>query len=146
MVKAAMTEMGGVDGVRHFITKGDVVVIKPNVAFDKNPDLGATTSPDTVSAVVKLCKEAGARKVIVCDNPINNPESCFFKTKVGDAAPPRRRRVDDAPGQLLRTALRRRRDDHQHLEDVLPAVPRGHQGHRDLAGQGPTTSARRRSR
>ena len=86
MVKAALEEMGGESGVRHFITKGDVVVIKPNVAFDKNPDLGATTSPDTVSAVVKLCKEAGARKVIVCDNPINNPESCFFKTKVGDAA------------------------------------------------------------
>jgi uncharacterized protein (DUF362 family) len=86
MVKAALEEMGGENGVRHFITRGDVVVIKPNVAFDKNPDLGATTSPDTVSAVVKLCKEAGARKVIVCDNPINNPESCFFKTKVGDAA------------------------------------------------------------
>ena len=50
MVKAAMVEMGGEKGERHFITKGDVVVIKPNVAFDKNPDLGATTSPDTVSA------------------------------------------------------------------------------------------------
>ncbi len=86
MVKSAMTEMGGEAGERHFITRGDVVVIKPNVAFDKNPDLGATTSPDTVSAVVKLCFEAGARKVIVADNPINNPESCFFKTKVGDAA------------------------------------------------------------
>ncbi|MEW4451806.1 DUF362 domain-containing protein [Bremerella sp. JC817] len=63
-----------------------MVVIKPNVAFDKNPDLGATSQPDTVSAVVKLCFAAGARKVIVCDNPINNPESCFFKTRVGDAA------------------------------------------------------------
>ena len=83
MVKAAMQEMGGID---QFIKKGDVVVIKPNVAFDKNPDLAATTQPDTVSAVVKLCFGAGARKVIVCDNPINNPESCFFKTKVGDAA------------------------------------------------------------
>jgi uncharacterized protein (DUF362 family) len=63
-----------------------VVVIKPNVAFDKNPDLAATTQPDTLAAVVRLCKAAGARKVIVADNPINNPESCFFKTKVGDAA------------------------------------------------------------
>ncbi|WP_435010250.1 DUF362 domain-containing protein [Tundrisphaera lichenicola] len=86
MVRSAMEEMGGENGVKHFITKGDVVVIKPNVAFDKNPDLGATTSPDTVSAVVKLCFAAGAREVIVADNPINNPESCFFKTKVGDAA------------------------------------------------------------
>ncbi len=83
MVKAALTEMGGVE---KFIKKGDVVVIKPNVAFDKNPDLAATTQPDTLAAVVKLCKDAGARKVIVADNPINNPESCFFKTKVGDAA------------------------------------------------------------
>jgi uncharacterized protein (DUF362 family) len=78
--------MGGDSGVAHFIQKGDVVVIKPNVAFDKNPDLAATTQPDTLSAVVKLCLAAGARKVIVADNPINNPESCFFKTKVGDAA------------------------------------------------------------
>jgi uncharacterized protein (DUF362 family) len=83
MVKRALDEMGGVE---RFITKGDVVVIKPNVAFDKNPDLGATTQPDTVAAVVKLCFGAGARKVIVADNPINNPESCFFKTKVGEAA------------------------------------------------------------
>jgi len=83
MVKRALDEMGGVE---RFIQKGDVVVIKPNVAFDKNPDLGATTQPDTVSAVVKLCRAAGARKVIVADNPINNPESCFFKTRVGDAA------------------------------------------------------------
>jgi uncharacterized protein (DUF362 family) len=73
-------------GVAHFIRKGDVVVIKPNVAFDKNPDLAATTQPDTLAAVVKLCLGAGARKVIVADNPINNPESCFFKTKVGEAA------------------------------------------------------------
>lgn len=86
MVKAALGDMGGDQGVNHFIKKGDVVVIKPNVAFDKNPDLAATTQPDTVSAVVKLCFGAGARKVIVCDNPINNPESCFFKTKVGEAA------------------------------------------------------------
>lgn len=83
MVESALKAMGG---VAQFITKGDVVVIKPNVAFDKNPDLAATTQPDTVSAVVKLCLGAGARKVIVCDNPINNPESCFFKTKVGEAA------------------------------------------------------------
>ena len=56
MVKAALDSMGGVS---HFIQKGDVVVIKPNVAFDKNPDLAATTQPDTVSAVIRLCFGAG---------------------------------------------------------------------------------------
>jgi uncharacterized protein (DUF362 family) len=83
MVNAALEAMGGVS---HFIRKGDVVVVKPNVAFDKNPDLAATSQPETVAAVVRLCLGAGARKVIVADNPINNPESCFFKTKVGEAA------------------------------------------------------------
>ncbi len=83
MVKAALETMGGVE---HFIRPGDVVVIKPNVAFDKNPDLAATTQPDTVAAVTRLCLGHGARKVIVADNPINNPESCFYKTKVGEAA------------------------------------------------------------
>ncbi len=83
MVKAALDEMGGIE---RFIVRDDVVVLKPNVAFDKNPDLAATTQPDTVAAVIKLCLGAGARKVIVADNPINNPESCFFKTKVGEAA------------------------------------------------------------
>ena len=85
MIEAALKAMHD-DGIKAFIKKGDVVVIKPNVAFDKNPDLAATTQPDTVAAVVKLCRGAGARKVIVADNPINNPESCFFKTKVGEAA------------------------------------------------------------
>jgi uncharacterized protein (DUF362 family) len=83
MVKAALDAMGGVS---RFIQRGDVVVLKPNVAFDKNPDLAATTQPDTVAAVTRLCLGAGARKVIVADNPINNPESCFYKTKVGEAA------------------------------------------------------------
>ncbi len=36
--------------------------------------------------MTRLCFGAGARKVIVADNPINNPESCFYKTKVGEAA------------------------------------------------------------
>ena len=81
--RSALDAMGGVGALHQ---QGDVVVIKPNVAFDKNPDLAATTQPDTVAAVTKLCLGAGARKVIVADNPINNPESCFYKTKVGEAA------------------------------------------------------------
>jgi uncharacterized protein (DUF362 family) len=83
MIEAALKAMGGID---KFIKRGDIVVVKPNVAFDKNPDLAATSQPDSVAAVIKMCLAAGAREVRVCDNPINNPESCFFKTKVGDAA------------------------------------------------------------
>jgi len=83
MMCAGLGEMGGIGS---FIQKGDIVVIKPNVAFDRSPALGATTNPDVLKAVARLCREAGARKIIVADNPINQPEGCFFKSGIQQAA------------------------------------------------------------
>jgi hypothetical protein len=37
--------LDAVGGLRHFIQPGDVVLVKPNVAFDRSPNLGATTNP-----------------------------------------------------------------------------------------------------
>ena len=76
-IRAALGALGGVD---RFIQKGDVVMIKPNVAFDRPPALAATTHPDALRAVAKLCFEAGASKVVVADNPINSPTGCFLKS------------------------------------------------------------------
>ena len=76
-IRAAMGVLGGMG---RFIQKGDIVVIKPNVAFDRPPALAATTHPDALRTVARLCFEAGARKVIVADNPINSPPGCFFKS------------------------------------------------------------------
>ncbi len=83
MVKAAASELGGME---RFVRSGDVVLIKPNVAFDRGPLLGATTHPDVVGAIVRLCRSAGASKVIVADNPINSPEGAFYKSGIGRAA------------------------------------------------------------
>jgi len=76
-IRAAMAALGGME---RFIQNGDVVMIKPNVAFDRPPALAATTHPDALRAVAKLCFEAGAHKVIVADNPINSPTGCFLKS------------------------------------------------------------------
>lgn len=76
-IRAAMVALGGMG---RFVKHGDVVMIKPNVAFDRPPALAATTHPDALRAVAKLCFEAGASKVIVADNPINSPTGCFFKS------------------------------------------------------------------
>ena len=76
-IRAAMAALGGMD---RFIRHGDVVMIKPNVAFDRPPALAATTHPDALRAVAKLCFEAGAARVIIADNPINSPTGCFFKS------------------------------------------------------------------
>ena len=40
--------------------------------------LGATTNPELIAEVVRLCySQAGAKAVYVIDNPINDPASCF---------------------------------------------------------------------
>jgi uncharacterized protein (DUF362 family) len=78
--KTIRAALGALGGMNRFIQKGDVVMIKPNVAFDTPPPLAATTNPEALRAVAKLCFEAGANKVLVADNPINSPTGCFFKS------------------------------------------------------------------
>ncbi len=74
-------------GIERFISPGDVVVIKPNIAFATPPILGATAHPDVIGEVVRLCIQRGkAKKVIVTDNPINDPASCFAISGIGKAA------------------------------------------------------------
>ena len=77
--KTIRAAIGALGGMGRFIKKGDVVMIKPNVAFDRRPPLAATTHPDALRAVAKLVLEAGAAKVIVADNPINSPTGCFLR-------------------------------------------------------------------
>lgn len=83
MLKMAISAIGGIE---HFIQKGDIVLIKPNVAFDRSPKLGATSNPDVLAALIHLVRAAGAAEVRVADNPIESPESCFAKTGIADAA------------------------------------------------------------
>jgi len=78
--KTIAAAVGALGGMGRYIQKGDVVMIKPNVAFDRPPTLAATTHPDALRAVAKLVYAAGASKVLVADNPINSPAGCFLKS------------------------------------------------------------------
>ena len=74
-------------GIERFVKPGETVVIKPNVAFASPAMLCATANPELVAEVVRLCYDRGkAKKVIVTDNPINDPASCFTLSGVGKAA------------------------------------------------------------
>ncbi len=75
-----------IGGIGAFIQKGDRVVLKVNAAFASPPVLSATTHPDLVTALTRLCLAAGAASVIVTDNPINDPASCFALSGIGPAA------------------------------------------------------------
>jgi uncharacterized protein (DUF362 family) len=81
--RAALDALGG---MKRFVQKGDVVMLKPNVAFDRPPALAATTHPDSLRAVAQLVLEAGAKKVVVADNPINSPAGCFLKSGLAAVA------------------------------------------------------------
>lgn len=83
MVRGAIDAIGGMS---RFVQRGDVVVIKPNVAFERAAPLGATSSPEVVAALVHLAREAGASEVRVADNPIESPEACFARSGVQKAA------------------------------------------------------------
>jgi len=84
--QAIRAAIGALGGIKRFIQKGDVVMIKPNVAFDRPPALAATTHPDALRAVAKLLFEAGASKIIIADNPINSPTGCFLKSGLRQVA------------------------------------------------------------
>jgi uncharacterized protein (DUF362 family) len=73
-------------GMARFVKPDETVAIKPNVAFASSPILGATANPELVAEVVRLCYRAGAKRVIVTDNPINDPASCFTLSGIGRAA------------------------------------------------------------
>ena len=73
-------------GIETFVRKGDRVLLKVNAAFASPPLLSATTHPDLISELARLCFKAGAAAVRVTDNPINDPASCFALTGIGQAA------------------------------------------------------------
>ena len=83
IVKAAIDAMGG---MKKFVSRGDIVVIKPNIAWDRVPEQAGNTNPDVVAAVVRLCFEAGARKVKVFDRPVNDPRRCYVQSGIAPAA------------------------------------------------------------
>jgi len=83
MLRACLDRLGG---IRHYIHRGDEVVMKPNVGFASPPSFGATTHPDVVAAAARLCREAGARSVWVVDNPINDPARCMRVSGIQQAA------------------------------------------------------------
>lgn len=83
LVRRAVAELGGIS---RFIAPGDVVLIKPNIAWDRTPEQAANTNPEAVGEMVRLCREAGAREVIVTDISCNDPRRCYRRSGIADAA------------------------------------------------------------
>ncbi len=83
LVQRALEDLGG---IHRFVSRQDVVVLKPNIAWDRTPEQAANTNPEVVAEVVRQCWQAGARRVIVTDVSCNEPRRCFQRSGIQAAA------------------------------------------------------------
>jgi len=83
LVKKAIAEYGG---MKRFVSRGDVVVIKPNIAWVRKPETAANTNPDVVAGLIEMAFEAGSKEVRVFDRTDRKPEDCYASSGIADAA------------------------------------------------------------
>jgi len=82
LVEETLTALGGMG---NFVKAGDKVVVKPNIGWDRTPEMGANTHPEVVKAVIEHCLEAGAAQVRVFDNSCNDPRRCYVNSGIQSA-------------------------------------------------------------
>ena len=83
MLDKALEALGG---IAKYVKKGQSVVIKPNIGWDKRPDFAANTNPELIGALVKKCISAGAKKVTVFDHTCDNWQKCYQSSGIEKAA------------------------------------------------------------
>ncbi len=83
LVKHAIDNLGG---MQSFVKKGQSVLIKPNIGWDRLPEQAANTNPEIVAQVVKMCKEQGAKRIRVLDRTCNEPKRCYLNSGIEKAA------------------------------------------------------------
>jgi len=83
LIRKAVEMLGGMS---RFVKKGNTVLVKPNIGWDRAPEQAANTNPEVVAEVIRLCRKAGAAKVMVFDNPCNEARRCYRRSQIEEAA------------------------------------------------------------
>jgi len=83
-VEAALNAIGGIG---RFVQPGNDVIVKPNICVAYHtPEYAATTNPEVVAALVRLCLNAGARRVRVMDQPFGGTaEEAYSRSGIAAA-------------------------------------------------------------
>ncbi len=72
-------------GMKRFVKPGQVVVVKPNMGWDRSAEQGANTHPVVVRTVVEECLKAGAKRVKVFDRTCNDERRCYVNSGIEPA-------------------------------------------------------------
>jgi len=80
--RKAVEALGGMSA---FVKPGQKVVIKPNMSFAAGPEAAANTHPAVIAEIMRMCKEAGASRVLVLDNCLAEPAGCLKLSGIVDA-------------------------------------------------------------
>ena len=83
MFRKAIAEMGGMG---KFISRGDKVVVKPNIGWDQPIEMAANTNPKLITEIIKQCFDAGAKEVTVFDHTCDNWRKCYTNSGIEEAA------------------------------------------------------------
>jgi uncharacterized protein (DUF362 family) len=83
LLQAAMAPLGGMG---RFVKKGQRVVIKANIAWARTPEQACTNNPELLSALIKMCYEAGANRVAVWDHTCDNYQFTFSRSGLKETA------------------------------------------------------------
>jgi uncharacterized protein (DUF362 family) len=75
--KITLTAVNALGGMKRFISRGDAVLVKPNIGWNRAPQFAANTNPLVVGALVRMCLDAGASRVMVFDNSCDNERSSY---------------------------------------------------------------------
>jgi len=97
-VKQALEALGG---IRKFVKPKQTVILKPNMSFPNPAQWATTTNPQVVAAVASLCVNAGAKRVLIIDHPMRQPEKCLSRTGIEAAC-------KDIKGVYVRTESEQR--------------------------------------
>lgn len=73
-------------GIERFVKKGDKVTIKPNIGWDKTPELAGNTNPDLIVALINACKDCGAKEIVVFDHTCDEWRRCYVSSGIEAAA------------------------------------------------------------
>ena len=73
-LRAMLARAGGLAALA---LPGQIVAIKPTLAWNQPPEMAANTSPEVLRAVVELSLEAGAAEVRVFDRASFRPDVCY---------------------------------------------------------------------